>query len=163
MEHLWSKLKTYLASWKVTNFGSGAYNNTGNLRITTEGSIYVSGNLNINHSDFLMTVSSTNIEMSCRSVQFGVFNLEAYEGTQVFTMTTPSGLVYIPPRNFPYGYEYGIHQTYGGFNKVLVIQVDTQSTSANALKPVFYDTISPNTMQIINQKSGDNCGWLIFW
>lgn len=35
LSHLWSKIKSYLISWKSENFGSGTYNNRGNFNIAT--------------------------------------------------------------------------------------------------------------------------------
>ena len=34
MEYLWGKIKTYLTSWKVSNFGSGTYSNSGTIECT---------------------------------------------------------------------------------------------------------------------------------
>lgn len=39
LERVWDRIKSYLTTWKTTNFGSGTYTNSGSLTISSSGSV----------------------------------------------------------------------------------------------------------------------------
>lgn len=85
LEHAWAKIKNWISLWKITSFGSGAYNNTG--------TITVSNNLNV----------ASNVQISGELqviIDTPKFTGDYTTGsTYTVTITRRHGMIYILPRS----------------------------------------------------------------
>ena len=68
LAHLWEKIKSYLMTWKTSNFGTGTYSNSGTLTIGTNGEFQLANNTKLRmDSDTLYFKSATSTYLAMRN------------------------------------------------------------------------------------------------
>ena len=68
LTHLWDKIKSYLTTWKASNFGTGTYSNSGTLTIGTRGEFQLANNTKLRmDSDTLYFKSATSSYLTMRN------------------------------------------------------------------------------------------------
>lgn len=86
LTHLWEKIKSYLETWKTSNFGTGTYSNNGQLNIVN-GTITAKGNVGLTSyavngsvSDFVIgsqQSNSTSVYLNLTGVPHGIKIVQA--------------------------------------------------------------------------------------